>query len=979
MLKSRALPLLALLGVLAVPSFAQVSLTTLGVAATQNFDTLATTGTANAWADNSTLPGWYSQFVATPTNPTTYRADAGTSNTGAIYSYGTGTATERSFGSVASGTPGNILNAIRLVNNTGATIGSLDLSLIGEQWRNGGNAAAQQLDFQYQVAAAGTITDANTPSTGWTDFNSLDFVSPIVGATAAALDGNAAANRTALAASLTVTVNAGEEIWLRWLDINDTGNDHGLSIDDFSVTPQGSVAMTTLSINDVAVTEGNAGTVLAMFTVSLSAPAGAGGVTFDIATADGVTNPATLADNDYAMNSLVGQVIPTGNSTFAFSVTVNGDMAVEPNETFLVNVTNVVGATLGDGQGVGTINNDDVALTPIHDIQGPGAASPLSGTVSTRGIVTGVRTNGFFIQEPDATVDADPLTSEGILVFTSSAPPAAAVVGALVQVTGTIAEFVPSQDPLQPPLTELTSPTVVQISTGNPLPAAIPLTPTFPDPAGAHDQLERLEGMRVSVASLTVSGPTLGNVNEPMNTATSSGVFYGVVTGVARPFREAGIPAPDPAPAGTIPPIPRFDSNPERIRVDSDSIVVGQFLNVGFGQTVSNLVGPLDYTFRTYSINPEATPTVSGTATEAAVSTPTNMEFTIASYNLERFFDTTDEPGISDPVLTPTAFNNRLQKASRQIRNFLKTPDILGIVEIENLATLQGLATQINTDAALASQPDPMYQAFLVEGNDIGGIDVGFLVKTAPVFGATPRVSVTSVTQELDGTLFVNPDTSTETLNDRPPLRLNAVVNHPNASSYPVTVIVNHLRSLNSANGTGPGSGGWATDGDRVRAKRQKQAEDLANLVQARQIADPMERIVLIGDFNAFEFNDGLGDSMGVIGGTPTPDNQTVVPGDGIDLVNPDFTNLFSTTAAADRYSFIFDGNAQSLDHILVNQALVNSTMARREEHARINADFPATDRNDAMSNRRLADHDPIVAFFSVPAFPVELMEFSID
>ena len=69
--------------------------------------------------------------------------------------------------------------------------------------------------------------------------------------------------------------------------------------------------------------------------------------------------------------------------------------------------------------------------------------------------MTGVKTNGFFIQEPDASVDADPATSEGIFVFTRAAPPAAAAVGNLVQVTGTVAEFVPAADPLQPPMTEL--------------------------------------------------------------------------------------------------------------------------------------------------------------------------------------------------------------------------------------------------------------------------------------------------------------------------------------------------------------------------------------------------------------------------------------------------------------------------------------------------------------------------------------------
>ncbi len=108
---------------------------------------------------------------------------------------------------------------------------------------------------------------------------------------------------------------------------------------------------------------------------------------------------------------------------------VNGDATSEPNETFFVNLSGVTGATVGDAQGQGTIQNDDVTLIPIHDIQGNGTASPLVGqTVTTTGIVTLLRTgtnnggaaNGFFIQDP--VVDADPNTSEGIFVFTGIGP-----------------------------------------------------------------------------------------------------------------------------------------------------------------------------------------------------------------------------------------------------------------------------------------------------------------------------------------------------------------------------------------------------------------------------------------------------------------------------------------------------------------------------------------------------------------------------
>ncbi|HYE75069.1 MAG TPA: hypothetical protein VEF04_17140, partial [Blastocatellia bacterium] len=99
-----------------------VNLTTLGSAYTQNFDTLVTTGTANTWTDDVTLPGWFSQFSLQPVNPITYRADSGGSNTGAIYSWGVASVnvlTERAFGSVASGTPGDIYNSVKLTNNTG--------------------------------------------------------------------------------------------------------------------------------------------------------------------------------------------------------------------------------------------------------------------------------------------------------------------------------------------------------------------------------------------------------------------------------------------------------------------------------------------------------------------------------------------------------------------------------------------------------------------------------------------------------------------------------------------------------------------------------------------------------------------------------------------------------------------------------------------------------------------------------------------
>jgi len=702
-----------------------------------------------------------------------------------------------------------------------------------------------------------------------------------------------------------------------------------------------------LSINDVSVTEGNSGTVTATFTVSLTSPAPAGGVTFDIATQN---NSATVADNDYVARSLTLQTIAQNNQTYTFDVTVNGDTNSEPNETFFVNVTNVTGATVTDGQGQGTITNDDFSATPIHTIQGSGLTSPFAGSVvTTTGIVTAVKTNGFFLQAPDAQADVNPNTSEGVFVFTSSTPPAAAALGNSVAVMGTVQEFIPSADLNSPPVTEISgTPTVNLLSTGNPLPTPITLTAADTSPTGSVQQLEKYEGMRVHVNSMTAIAPTQGTVTEASATSTSTGIFYGVITGVARPFREPGIETPDPAPAGSPCCIPRFDGNPERLRVDSHATLV-----VTTGAVITNLTGPLDYAFRTYTIFTDSSPApvVTGNISAIPVPVPDADEFTVGSFNMERFFDTVDDPGISDVALTPTAFNNRLNKASLAIRNVMRTPDIIGIEEMENLTALQAVANKVNNDAVAASQPNPNYQAYLVEGNDIGGIDVGFLVKSS-------RVTVVNVTQEGKTTTYTDPGGGTALLNDRPSLVLRATVTAPDTSQFAVTVIVNHLRSLNGVDDP--------ADGNRVRTKRRAQAEFLANLIQARQVASPTERIISVGDYNAFQFNDGYVDSIGTIRGVPTPASEVTLASS--DLVNPNLTDLLDTLPPAQRYSYSFDGNAQVLDHELVSASLM--PYFNRMAYARNDADFPEAFRSDPNRPERLSDHDMAVAYFKFAAVP---------
>lgn len=740
------------------------------------------------------------------------------------------------------------------------------------------------------------------------------------------------------------------QVQVRIITTNAAGNDEWVGVDDIAVTAGGG-GQPVLSINDMSQAEGNSGTTNMTFTVSLSQPAGAGGVSFNIATQD---NTATTANNDYVALSLTGETIAQGQSSKQYNVTINGDTTVEPNETFFVNVTNVTGATVADGQGTGTISNDDFVLTPINQIQGSGNTSPLVGqVVTTSGIVYATRNNGFFIQTPDAQQDANPNTSEGIFVFTSSTPPVAAAIGNSVAVTATVVEFIPSSEPNDPriALTELgSSPVVSLLSSGNIIPTATTLIAADTVPGGDLDQLEKYEGMRVSVNSLTAIAPTQGNITESSATASSNGVFYGVITGVPRPFREPGIETPNPIPTPTPSPnnIPRFDTNSERLRIDSDAQPGTTALNVTAGATISNLVGPLDYTFRTYTIYPEAAtvPTVSGIATFTPVPQATNREVTIASFNMQRFYDDVDDPN-GDAVLTTTAYNNRLNKASLTIRNVMRMPDVIGIEEMEKLSVLQAVATKVNNDAVGAGQPNPMYTAHLVEGNDVGGIDVGFLVKSS-------RVTVVDVTQLNSSETYINPiNNQPELLNDRPPLVLRATVPDPSGGPViPFTVIVNHLRSLSGVDDP--------VDGIRVRAKRKAQAESLANLIQARQTANADEAIIVVGDMNAFQFNDGFVDLIGTIKGTPTPANQ-VLSASG-DLVNPDLVDLVDLLPADQRYSFTFDGNAQVLDHILVNQNALSAL--NRVHYGRSNGDFPLVYYSDPNRPERLSDHDPSVAYF---------------
>jgi len=218
---------------LALPVQAQIGIATPAFTYAQSFDSLTTSITAVPWTQNVTLPGW-SLFTTALAAVTTYRAGDGTSNTGAAYSFGSTSSTEqeRALGGLgSSGFTGFI--ALAFTNQTALTLNSFTLGFDGEQWRNGGNTTAQTMVLEYGIGASfGTVA-------GWTaPGGSFNFTGPIATATAAAVDGNVAGLVTNLGGTITTGWAPGDTLWLRWIEQNDPGTDHGLAIDNlsFSVT-----------------------------------------------------------------------------------------------------------------------------------------------------------------------------------------------------------------------------------------------------------------------------------------------------------------------------------------------------------------------------------------------------------------------------------------------------------------------------------------------------------------------------------------------------------------------------------------------------------------------------------------------------------------------------------------------------------------------------------------------------------------------
>ena len=557
----------------------------------------------------------------------------------------------------------------------------------------------------------------------------------------------------------------------------------------------------------------------------------------------------------------------------------------------------------------------EMPMLEIYEIQGAGFASPYVGqrVETLDNVVTATAPDGFFIQTPDSRADADADTSNGVFVFTGPTGPAPGLsVGDRVDVVATVVEFFD--------FTELSSPDVTFLSGGEPPPAAVTLDDMTPSPDPPQDavEYERLEGMRVSLGSGAVSGPNQSFGSDPL-------AEVHIVADGTRAFREPGIEYPG------LPGLPVWDGNPEVFELDPDKLGLPP-LAIPAGSTFS-AEGVIGYEFGGYELWPSAL-TVNEATLPVPVRPRAGLEATIGSLNVFRLFDDVDDPGSEDngQVVSTVEYSTRLEKLTRYVLNVLRAPDVLAVQEAEKLDVLDDLATVISL-----ADPTVVYTAYLVEGNDVGGIDTGYLVRE-------DRFRVDAVTQLAAGeTLSVDGSL----LHDRPPLLLEGawIVS---GAELPLRVLALHQRSLS----------GIETS-SRVRQKRLEQAQSVATIVQDLQTTTPGVGLTVVGDYNAFEFTDGYVDVVGQIAGDFDPADNLL---SGADLVNPDLTILTETVVpAAQRYSFIFRGSAQAIDHALASAAL--QPLVAGVEYGRANADAPFLFIEDPATPLRSSDHDGLVLY----------------
>lgn len=651
-----------------------------------------------------------------------------------------------------------------------------------------------------------------------------------------------------------------------------------------------------LSIRDASVEEGDAGSAALSFTVRRAGgSATAASVDYTV-----VLDAGADADDFAAGMPLTGTVsFAAGQAEATITLDVRGDTVGEGNEGVRVLLSNPLGnVAIADGEALGTIVNDDLVTLSIGAIQGRGHASAYAGqAVRTGGIVTAVDSNGYWIQDGG---DGDAATSDGIFVFTGGAPTGVQV-GDALDLTGTVSEFLPGADGLS--ITQIGSATATVLSSGNALPAAVRigtggLTPpsdtieddgfTSFDPANdGLDFYEALEGMRVTIDAPRVVDATNG-FGETLVVASNGAGATGL--------NDRG---------GMT--ISAGDFNPERIQIDDDAAVFAGFVPAYTqGDRLGDVTGIVNYAFNSYEvIVTEAVALVEDTAPlppERADFAGDAEHLTIASFNVENL-----DPGdLSFDLL------------AEDIVYSLRAPDIIGVQEIQdadgagNGADLSGTLTAATLIAAIERAGGPTYAYVEVAPTTAGttGGEPGGNIRNG-YFYRTDRVDYVEGSASLiEGSPYAG---------SRRPLVADFVFN-----GETVTAINVHFTSRG---GSDPLYGANQPPANAGEAAREAQAAGVLSYVNEALAGDPSRNFAVLGDFNGFYFEAA----------------QQQLTAGGV------FTNLATLLPEEERYSYLFEGNYQLLDNILVTGGLLDGA---RYDAVHINAGQAGA----------TSDHDPQLA-----------------
>ena len=564
----------------------------------------------------------------------------------------------------------------------------------------------------------------------------------------------------------------------------------------------------------------------------------------------------------------------------------------------------------------GCSSSSDVTIMAI---QGEDHFSPLQGqTVVTSGVVTFVVADGegFFIQDPVG--DEDPATSDGVLVVMEGASSGIRmpVVGDRVRVSGQVEEL---QFGKALPRTQLSGLLQLEMqSSGNPLPASVGLEglPTESLTEGKAFWESR-EGMRVKVQNGLVVAPT-----------SSYGEFAVLADSGAKPgsgfFSETSHILLRPLGDNEV------DYNPERIQIAGGARTSSTIVRPG--DEVVELLGVVDYTYGNYKVIPSRIEVQDQGLPKLPVSTRTgpNGDFVITTFNVENLFDLEDDPDKADEGTTPSPdeLETKLRKLEAVIREELRLPEIIVVQEVENTTILAQLAKRVN------QRSDTSYVATSLGSSDRRGIENGFLWDRERVALEEATLVSGPESQRAFGLTSESPG--------REPL-----VGIFEIRGKRVTVVGNHFRSKG---GDDPLFGVDDPPHRSSEVQRKAQAGAVRNYVDSILGGDPTAWLVVAGDLNDFQF--------GEPGEGPNHPLAILEGGDG----KVPLTNLVLREDEAERFTYIYQGNSQILDHILVSPGMLEKLAAVDILH--FDASYPDRFSGNRSTHLRASDHDAVEARF---------------